>query len=297
MNTSTYLFNQLGQLPDISLTGKVSIPAPNKHFRRTSNEWILYAVTAGSMCIREGKRQYNLTGGDILFLSPQTCHFGLPVNDSVRYLYIHFQWENLKELTMTPQEYQTEKIGLQEQFSLQWNPENHPDSFLLPKHLHPDHTVFVEAEEEIEHLIRSAVLTAPHQKDINSCLFYLLLLKLSRSEICRLLPQTSSASFSVLPIISYLKEHYAQRITGQMLESVFHHNFDYMNRRFKESTGLTIFSFLERYRIEKGKQLLESKRFTIAETADALGFCNSFYFSRVFKKHEHITPSEYKKLH
>ena len=79
------------------------------------------------------------------------------------------------------------------------------------------------------------------------------------------------------------------------LEEVFHHNFDYMNRRFKQYTGTTIFAFLEKYRIEQSKKLLKSRQFTIAEIAENLGFCNAFYFSRVFKKHEHITPREYQK--
>jgi len=38
---------------------------------------------------------------------------------------------------------------------------------------------------------------------------------------------------------------------------------------------------------------LQSRQFTISEIAETLGFCNPFYFSRVFKKHEKITPKEY----
>lgn len=283
-------------MPQLSLTGEVEVSAPNKHFKRTSNEWILYIITDGSMCLQENEQQYHLTAGDILILSPKQCHFGLPVNDRVHYLYIHFQWDSLYELQLTSDEYRNRKIELQEKFSTAWNQNKEPDYLLLPKHIRPAENVFIDCLEQIHTLVHISP-AAPHQQSMNNCLFYLLLLKLSRAEMYQLLPQTSGSLLSTLPIIAYLKEHCHEKITSTVLEKNFHHNFDYMNRRFKETTGYTIFAFLEKYRIEKGKQLLDSKQFTITEIAESLGFCNSFYFSKVFKKHEHITPSEYRKRH
>ena len=93
--------------------------------------------------------------------------------------------------------------------------------------------------------------------------------------------------------IHYLKSNYKTKITSVLLEKQFHHNFDYMNRKFKEVTGETIFAFLEKYRIEQAKILLSSKQFTVTQIADQLGFCNGFYFSKVFKKNEGISPREY----
>lgn len=296
MNPQHYLYTPMEKLPHLSLCGEVNIPSPNKHFKRTSNEWILYIITDGSMCIQEEQKQYHLTKGDILILSPHKCHFGLPVNDHVHYLYLHFHWDKLEELLLTFDEYQSKKIEFQEKFSVEWEQENTCDCFLIPKYLHPAQSIFWETLEQARSLVHT-VPTAPHQHTMNDCLFYLLLLRLSRAEVYQLLPQSSVRLFSVLPVITYLKEHYSQKITSQKLEETFHHNFDYMNRRFKETTGHTIFAFLEKYRIEKGKQLLESRQFTITEIAASIGFCNSFYFSKVFKKHEHITPSEYQKGH
>jgi len=118
---------------------------------------------------------------------------------------------------------------------------------------------------------------------------------MSQSELSHILhTETNSASLS-FQILEYLQTNHSQKITSASLEEVFHHNFDYMNRRFKQYTGTTIFAFLEKYRIEQSKKLLKSRQFTIAEIAENLGFCNAFYFSRVFKKHEHITPREYQK--
>lgn len=295
MNTFPYLFSSLRELPTTSLMGEVTVPAPNKHFKRTSNEWIIYIISDGTMKLQEDNRQYLLSAGDILILSPEKCHFGLPVNDSIHYFYIHFRWDTLKELLLTPEEYRDKKIEIQEKVFTQLQPDW--DYLLLPKYFHPSQTVFEDILGDVRQLLQNAERALPHQESINNCLFFMLLIKLSRSEIYQLLPNVPSAVSSVLPIITYLKENHKKKINSLTLEKEFHHSFDYMNRKFKETTGTTIFAFLEKYRIEESKKWLESKRFSITEIAEMLGFCNAFYFSKVFKKHEHITPSEYKKRH
>lgn len=295
MNTFPYLFSSLNELPKTSLIGEVDVPAPNKHFKRTPNEWILYVISSGNMKIQEDNQQYQLSAGDILFLSPKKCHFGLPVNDSIHYFYIHFHWNTLKELLLTPANYQNKKIEIQEKIFARLDQQSDSDFLLLPKYFHPPQTVFEDIVADIHHLLQNSQNVFPHQQSINNCLFFMLLLKLSRSEIYQSLPATQNSFSSVLPIITYLKEHHKEKITSMTLEKEFHHNFDYMNRKFKEATGTTIFAFLEKYWIEESKKWLASKRFSITEVAELLGFCNAFYFSKVFKKHEHISPSEFKR--
>lgn len=297
MNTLSYLFSSLRQLPQTTLLGEVKVPGPNKHFKRTPTDWILYMVSEGTMIIREDEQEYHLTAGDILMLSPGKCHFGLPVNDSVHYFYIHFYWNTLEEITLTTEEYQQKKIYIQEEVIAQVGETSQPDYLLLPKFFHPDTHIFQEVIEDIRQLLHVSQKALPHQQSMNECLFLMILLKLSRWEMFQLLPQNCHSFSSTLPIMAYLKEHHREKIRSKTLEQEFHHNFDYMNRKFKENTGTTIFQFLEKYRIEESKKLLESKRFSITEIAEILGFCNAYYFTKVFKKHESITPKEYKKSH
>lgn len=47
------------------------------------------------------------------------------------------------------------------------------------------------------------------------------------------------------------------------------------------------------FAVREAKHLLKSN--SVAATADILGFSDVFYFSRVFKKHTGLSPSEYKK--
>jgi AraC-like DNA-binding protein len=49
-------------------------------------------------------------------------------------------------------------------------------------------------------------------------------------------------------------------------------------------------------RIEEAKQLLKNDDYTLSVISRMLGFSSQSYFSQIFKKNEHMTPNEYRKL-
>jgi two-component system response regulator YesN len=65
---------------------------------------------------------------------------------------------------------------------------------------------------------------------------------------------------------------------------------------FKKETGTNFGDYLTDYRIIIAKRLLRKSDMHISEIADAVGFCDARYFSRIFKKRAGMRPSEYKKL-
>ena len=46
-------------------------------------------------------------------------------------------------------------------------------------------------------------------------------------------------------------------------------------------------------KIEEAKRLLEQEHLLVYEAADALGYESAFYFSKVFKRVEGVSPTEY----
>lgn len=65
--------------------------------------------------------------------------------------------------------------------------------------------------------------------------------------------------------------------------------------KFKYETGLTLIDFLNKYRIQKATELLQSGDVKIYEISEKVGFASSQYFSKVFKKYTMLTPIEFKK--
>ena len=68
----------------------------------------------------------------------------------------------------------------------------------------------------------------------------------------------------------------------------------YLSTLFKERTGINLTAYVEGVRMEKAKNLLKNKEWTVTDVAIHTGYSNSNYFSRVFKKYTGVTPREFR---
>jgi AraC-like DNA-binding protein len=69
----------------------------------------------------------------------------------------------------------------------------------------------------------------------------------------------------------------------------------YIKQQFKKANGYSVIEFFIKLKINKAKELLSQNKYSITEIADMLGFSTVFYFSRQFKKHTDMSPTEYVK--
>jgi two-component system response regulator YesN len=77
---------------------------------------------------------------------------------------------------------------------------------------------------------------------------------------------------------------------------LFFINPSYCSYLFKEKTGENFNDFVNRIRIEKAKELLKSSPEKVYKIAKTLGYDNTKYFFRVFKKVTGYTPEEYRMM-
>ncbi len=63
--------------------------------------------------------------------------------------------------------------------------------------------------------------------------------------------------------------------------------------KFKNTVGLSPLDYIQRKKIEKSKELIQSGQFSLTEIAMQLGFSSSQYFSSVFKKYTGKKPSQF----
>lgn len=68
----------------------------------------------------------------------------------------------------------------------------------------------------------------------------------------------------------------------------------YANSIFKQLTGITIFDYLLRTRMNAAKTLLSQKHCKIYEVAELVGYKSTPYFSSVFREFTGLTPKEYR---
>ena len=96
-------------------------------------------------------------------------------------------------------------------------------------------------------------------------------------------------------ITRYLQEHLAEEMSLSVLAEEFHLNPQYISQLFKNEIGVNFLSYLTNIRMEKAKKLLLSTSLSIAEVAEQSGYGDYRVFTKVFKKNEGITPSQYRR--
>lgn len=100
-------------------------------------------------------------------------------------------------------------------------------------------------------------------------------------------------SLKVERIIQHMHQHINGKITVFELSKIVQMSPAYLSRSFKEATGYSIIEYFNRLKIDKSKELMMEGNKKIKEVSQELGFADEFYFSRMFKKAEGITPSEF----
>lgn len=96
--------------------------------------------------------------------------------------------------------------------------------------------------------------------------------------------------------ICYTKHHFTD--TALSVETVANHagfSMDYFNRIFLAHTGFTVMSYVNQMRIKKAVELLRNTDKTVLEIALEVGYDSHEGFTKAFKKHYGVTPSDYRK--
>lgn len=94
--------------------------------------------------------------------------------------------------------------------------------------------------------------------------------------------------------VDYLQSHYSEQITlDEVAEQVYVSTY-YLSRMFKRELGRNFVDYLNEIRIGKAKELLKDVKYKTYEVAEMVGIPDAHYFSRLFKKHEGVTPTEYR---
>jgi signal transduction histidine kinase/DNA-binding LacI/PurR family transcriptional regulator/AraC-like DNA-binding protein len=106
----------------------------------------------------------------------------------------------------------------------------------------------------------------------------------------------SEAQRVVRKAIVYIHEHYMEPISlGDAAQHVSMSK-EYLARCFRHEMGITLVTYLNRYRVDQAKALLEKGGCNLTEIALETGFSSSGYFSRVFRQEVGMSPTAYQRI-
>ncbi|WP_314590009.1 AraC family transcriptional regulator [Paenibacillus terrigena] len=100
-------------------------------------------------------------------------------------------------------------------------------------------------------------------------------------------------SHKVDKIIDYMRQHISKKITLTELSDMVQLSSTYISKAFKGITGYSIIEYFNKMKIDQAKELILEGDKKIKEVAEAVGFTDEFYFSRIFKRMEGMSPSEF----
>ncbi len=110
----------------------------------------------------------------------------------------------------------------------------------------------------------------------------------------KILLEKTILSGSIIPQVkNYIEKNISNDLTLKSIASEFLINPSYLSHIFKKETGIGYIDYVISLRIEKAKKILSTSNCSIDTVSTIVGYNDYRYFSRIFKKHTNMTPSEF----
>lgn len=117
-------------------------------------------------------------------------------------------------------------------------------------------------------------------------------------ENVRSMQKTDSIVHSQKDVIKdYIDRNYKKDISAKDVAGILGYSDVYFSKVFKQLFDDNFINYLTKIRIDRAKVLLKDVSFNIKEIGKSVGYADSNYFTKVFKRSIGISPSEYRSKH
>lgn len=251
------------------------------------DEFEIGYVAEGKMLYKTNYHEFILNSGDGIFINSGVPHYLHPLEEQGA-LRLHTHFFDKIFLAGSPGSlFDMEYIApVQEQKSL--------DAVPLYYHSKKDR-LFLEKVQEAERLCL---------KEEN---FFELRLRSLFSELWETIygwamekrdgdkPYNSLEDARIKKMLTYIQEHYEDKITAEMLAREAHISERECYRLFRSRLGTSPAEFMMSLRLQKAQELLRYTEKSVIDIAQETGFGTSSYFCKMFRQKHHLTPNQYRK--
>jgi len=247
-----------------------------KFSNRTINKTLQYHelifITGGKGHIIYPHKRYEVKDGVLLYLCPNVQYsVNIDVEDPLCFMVVHFSYLNVM--------FNGNKWGITE------GPNTlRLDSVQVLKDYYQVNNIFKK-------LVEDWTLKLPGYEFITKTLLQQLLIEIYKSK--KRNSPNYSTSLKVEKIIEYMRSNISNKLILKDLSELVQLSSSYLSKVFKATTGYSIIEFFNKIKVDKAKEIIIEDDKKIKEVAQMLGFTDEFYFSRIFKKIEGVSPSEF----
>ena len=97
-------------------------------------------------------------------------------------------------------------------------------------------------------------------------------------------------------VLEVIRQHYTEDIQLTTLAAQYSISSGRLSTIIKDELQMTFSDYIAQLRIQRAKELLRDELLSIQEIAERVGYNDYYYFTKVFKKVQGISPSKYRKL-
>lgn len=176
-------------------------------------------------------------------------------------------------------------------------------TLLLPRCIHPEDHGFSSVLQEFQRITgifadnEARIFDKSQQLFIKAALLNILA-HLSANGLLQTARAVRNESIEgIKTILTYIHEHYAEKIFIRDLAGILNLNEQYFCRFFKKAVGQTPVSYINQYRVRRATFLLEKTSLPVTDVCLECGFNNVGNFLKEFRKQTGETPLQYRLNH
>ena len=238
-------------------------------------------IIDGKADFRFWDRSFHLERGDVLLIPKQTLYTAW-TDDFCEYFFLHFDGEFEACDAMPPLTYRRRQF-----------------SFALPQIQSP----YIYLDEYLQTGERCAEFLSRiggcinHASDVTHTARLLLNAEFQRilillGGICEHNCQNQPLPQTLDKILLYIRAHLNSPLSVREICGHFCLSRSYLARLFKEHLGVTPTAYINNEKLHYAGELLQNTDMNISEIASYLGYCDVFYFSRLYKRTFGVSPSK-----
>ena len=251
----------------VNTAGRLVIPYEFKTDCPTgrSDHYLLY-LKAGAIDLRVGTLRVALSPGDLVQIPPETPFFySSRGTDTVEYYCLHFTGSWAQQLTETLA------------FSA------------VPCILHLPQAASVMDHRMMRLLDCAGKSSKFRDVKIGNCAETLLI------ELAECAQERSKDRNRLSLSVRYINDHYTEQLTVPALAAMEHLSVSRYAELFRAQMNVSPHQYIIRLRLSMACDVLVDSDLSIERIAELTGFRDSFYFSKLFKKHIGTSPLRYRK--
>jgi two-component system, response regulator YesN len=92
--------------------------------------------------------------------------------------------------------------------------------------------------------------------------------------------------------VNYVAAHYHEALSLKQIAGLCSINTSYLGQLFKKSTGDSFTNYVNRYRVDKARELLSQTNLKVYEVSQRVGFTDYHYFLKIYKKITGALPTD-----